>query len=274
MLRRRSHDGFARHRRAGEGNHVDAWILREECADGRVGGRDHVEDTRGDVGVLGDESTERQCAPWGLWCRLQHDRASGGERRCGLGEVDLCGHVPRGNRRHDPDRFAFGPTFGRPADRVGDAERCRPFERLGEVGVVGEELQWLAEVSHVARRLRCADFGHRDLGHLRHVIAKRSIELPESAHAQRNIVSPAALVERTAGGNEGSFDVTRRRIGCDTDLLAGRRVDVGVGRASLGGDELTIDRQAGLRPAHALAPTRVPGVNLMGRLVQPVTLEE
>ena len=209
MLRRRSHDGLAGFRRAGEGDHVDARVLREECADGWVGGRDHVEDARGDIGVLGDESTERQCTPWGLWCRLQHDRASGGERRCGLGEVDLCGHVPRGDRRHDPDRFAFGPTFGRPADRVGDAERCRPFERLGEVGVVGEELQWLAEVSHVARRLRCADFGHRDLGHLRHVIAKRSIELPEPAHAQRNIVSPSALVERSAGGNERSFDVGR-----------------------------------------------------------------
>ena len=59
MLGGRSHDGLAGCGGAGEGDHVDSWILGEECANGGVGGGDHVEDARWDVGVLGDETTER-----------------------------------------------------------------------------------------------------------------------------------------------------------------------------------------------------------------------
>ena len=47
-----------------------------------------------------------------------------------------------------------------------------------------------------------------DPGHLRHVIAARSIEMPESW--PRNATSSAhPPVERPAGGNERSFDVGR-----------------------------------------------------------------
>ena len=59
MLGGRSHDGLAGCGGAGEGDHVDSRILGEECANGGVGGGDHVEDARWDVGVLGDETTER-----------------------------------------------------------------------------------------------------------------------------------------------------------------------------------------------------------------------
>ena len=37
--------------------------------------------------------------------------AAGGKRRCDLGEVYLSGHVPWGDRRHDPDRFPLSPPF-------------------------------------------------------------------------------------------------------------------------------------------------------------------
>ena len=129
-------------------------------------------------------------------------------------------------------------------------------------------------MGHVARCLRRANFGHRDFRHLRQVIAKRSVELAQPAHAQRHVIGPAALVKCSAGGDERSFDVDWGGIGGDANLLSSRWVDVGVGRTLLGDDELTVDCEAGLLPAHDAAPTRGPGVNLMGRLVHPVTLEE
>ena len=54
---------------------------------------------------------------------------------------------------------------------------------------------------------------------------------------------PVGLVEGPPGGADGPVDVAHGPVGCDPQHLLGGRVDVLVGRAALGVDQLTVDVQ-------------------------------
>ena len=98
--------------------------------------------------------------------RLEHDRAAGRERRAELGQGDLVGEVPRGDRGDDPGGLSADPAAGRDAHRPGDTEVLLPLVGLQQVGDVVQAVDRDAELRAVGPHRRYAGLGDRDLAQL------------------------------------------------------------------------------------------------------------
>jgi hypothetical protein len=220
----------------------------EQLADGGIARRDDVEHTGRDVGVLGDQPAEGQAAPRRLRRRLQHHGAAGGQRRSHFGQVDLVGHVPRGDGGDHPDGVALGPTLGRAAQGVGDAERRGPLVALGQIGVVGEKLGGGGELHGGAGRAGRTHLGDRQLGELVGVLDERLMELAKAPHPELDVAGPAALVECTPGGGQRRLHVGGGGVGGHAQLPAGRRVLHRIGGVVLGAAQRAVDQQPLLVP--------------------------
>ncbi len=166
-------------------------------------------------------SAER--GPRGVGRRLQHDGAARRERGRDLGDVDLVRVVPRRDRRDDTDRLLLHPSVARPGHRLGHAELLVPLVVLGEVRVVREELERLAELRAAHQHAGCTDLGHRDVRQLVLVVQQRLVQLTQAPDPQVEVAGPLGLVERPPRRGDRPLDVGLRRVGDGpmTDSSAG-----------------------------------------------------
>src|SRR5665213_1572853 len=145
----RGHDLAAGGRRPGEADLIDPGIGRQHRPDGMVGGRDDVDHPGGDVGLLGDQPAEDGGAPRGVRGRLEHHRVAGRQRRAQLGQVDLVGHVPRGDGPDHAGGLPAHPAVGRDTERLGVSEVGLPLVALGQVGHPAERTDRGVELGRV-----------------------------------------------------------------------------------------------------------------------------
>ena len=123
-----------------------------------------------------------------------------------------------------------------------------PLVGLGQVGVVGQELDRGVQLGTVGQRDRGAHLGHGRGPDLLQVVPQGGVQLAQATGPQVDVRGPVGLVEGPAGGGDGPVDVAHRRVGGDPEHLLVRRVDVLVGRATLGVDELAVDEEPFLVP--------------------------
>ena len=204
---------------------------------------DHVQHAGGNVGLFGDETAEPRSRPGCCGRGLQDDGASRGERRAHLGQVDLMREVPRRDRCDDADGFAAQRAARPDAERRCLAQVGLPCVALGDIGGVPQPLDGHVELGAVGERDGASDLGDRVCPDVVGVGLERRAELAQAAHAQCDVVGPTRLVERPAGRGGGAVDVAVRRVGCDADHPAGRRVDVVVGGGTRCRDEFAVDEQ-------------------------------
>ena len=152
--------------------------------------------------------------------RLEHDRASGRERRRDAAGADLNRIVPRHDLRRHADRLA---------NRVVEeprAERDRVAHDL--VGDAREELEVARRHLHVGPRLpqRLAVVAAFECGELFHLVAQRLRDaLHDAAALGRRDPAPRLAVECRLRRLDRAVDVRLGRFRDRREHLAGRRIE-------------------------------------------------
>ena len=201
--------------RAGEGDHVDAWVGRQRSAD-LVGIRGHhVEDPGGNVGLLGDDTTQFGTRPRCELRRLEDHGVAGHQRRDGLGDVEVEGDVPRGDRAHDTDGLVVQFSAGRSEVGLVDAGVDQVVEVatvLGPVLDFGDRLLDLA-AGHADR---APDLGHQHAAQPFLVPVQRVVQLHQTVEAELDVPGPVRVLECPPRRADRTLHVDDRGIGCLT----------------------------------------------------------
>ena len=187
---RRRHDLAPDRRRAGERHDVDVGMRRQLGADLGIGGREHVDDARRDLGRLGDELAERERRPRRVGRALEHHRAPGGERGRELRERELDRVVVRRDRADDAGGLLLDPPVVPARERVALAEVLDEVVALEQIRVPAHDVGRARELRTARARDRRADLAPRG----------------SRAAARRCRAAPGAAGAGTAPGSSWSRD--------------------------------------------------------------------
>jgi len=151
------HDPFSHAGRAGERDHVHAWIGHDLLARRSLVGRgDHVEDAGRQpppVCSLAQEGSGQ----WRVGRALEHDGAAGGKRGGAFGERDLDRHVPRNDRADDAGGLLHHRASALHAEHIADAEITFPFVSFGMVDGPAHHVDRHVELDQVGQQAGATD---------------------------------------------------------------------------------------------------------------------
>ena len=248
------HDRPTRGSGAGEGDHVHVGARRQGDTDFRVYAGEHVDHTGRNVGVVGDQLAERKRDQRRVRCALQHNGASGSERRREFGQRQLRRVVVRDDRRHHPRGFFLHPAVVLHAVALAVAEILGQRVCLQQISVVSHDRDRCVELGARAHRGRRTDFGDGQLGELVAMVDQGLMQLLQAADPQLGVGGPVGGVERTPRRGHRGLGVGHCRVGSVTDHLFGGGINRRKRPGSL--DQPPVDQHAPIGGPLGCVPSR------------------
>ncbi|MNM58390.1 hypothetical protein D3C81_696210 [compost metagenome] len=224
----------------GEADHRDVHVPADGLAHFTATARHQVEHTGRDTGLMG-QLGHAQGAEGGFLGRLDHDRATGGQRRGNLPGQHQQREVPRQHQADHADGLTHHHGHGRVAGRGSGV-----VDLVDQLGVPANRVDGFRHVDVLALADRLAAVQRFQHGQFVGVVFQQLGELQQHVLAVVRLhLRPGALFEHALGGGHGHVHVVDVAGGDFGQLLAGGRVGGDEGVARDGIAELTVDERLG-----------------------------